>query len=122
MTMISTDDQNAVALVRRGYDEPTRVLHFRVAFQATAAALDALRAIGDYNEFNGDRVARALYGSLPGREAPCLRVDVGRENSPVLYIRGLHAEHVDAVKAALYEAGVEELGIGPLGLLRAWWD
>lgn len=118
---MTTDAHNAVALVARGFDEPTRCLHFRVGFYRDAEhALQALRLIGDYNAFDGEAVAQAV--------APFLDVvqeaEVGRESSPVLYLTlGYDAvsEFRHTIEAALRGVYADELDWTG-DTLRAWWD
>lgn len=117
---MSTDNENAVALVKRGYDEPTRCLSFRVAFYCDPPnALAAIRAVGRYNDYDGERVARALEGFLVADVVQ--RISVGREGSPVLYLNVYDSAQRPAVEAALAAAQAGELGWTD-GTLRAWWD
>jgi hypothetical protein len=122
-----TDNENGVALVARGYNEDTRCLSFRVAFDAygdgISCAASAAGAIGDYNDYDGVRVANALlrikpdYIRYPG-------IEVGRESSPVIYVTlrpDCPPEKRNAIENALREAKADELD-WESDTLRAWWD
>lgn len=122
-----SDNQNGVALVKRGYTEGARCLSFRVGFNMAgdgrACALAALRAIGGYNAFNGDAVADALDAFM-GMDNVLWTVEVGRENSPVVYLH-VKSDVVPAfrhiIENALREVHADELDWAG-NTLRAWWD
>jgi hypothetical protein len=124
-TTRTTDNENGVALVQRGYEESTRCLDFRVRFWAAgdgpACALAALRAIGSYNNFDGWAVAQALE---PFAEK-CV-IAVGREGSPVVYVEpryGNEGVTKAAIEAALRDVNADELDWQDKNrTLRAWWD
>lgn len=118
------DQENAVALVERGYNEPTRCLDFRVSFYIYAGATHALRAvrlIGGYNEFDGEAVAQALEPFLTPDAA--YRVAVGREGSPVIYLTTVTCapEFRHEIENALRDVHADELSWTG-DTLRAWWD
>lgn len=117
-----TDEQNAVELVRRGYEEGTRCLNFRVNFYTWSDsgidnALEAIRLIGGYNEFNGEVVAEALRPVLKD----CMSIAVGREGSPVLYFRTNDSDTKTRLRKVLRKLRADEIDTEGREL-RAWWD
>lgn len=125
MTTAAGSDLRGVAMVCMGYaldGGGDDVLTFRVEFFAIEGALGAVRAIGRYNDFDGERVAEAL------REVAAMvgshdygRFSVGREGSPVVYISGLDLDEVKKASEILAAVGADELS-AESGTLRAWWD
>jgi hypothetical protein len=115
------DQENAVALVERGYNESTRCLNFRVNFYNDPAhTLRAVRLIGGYGAFDGEAVAQALEPFLTRDVA--YGVAVGRENSPVIYLTvGCRREFYHVIENALRDVRADELDWTD-GTLRAWWD
>lgn len=114
-----TDTKNTIELLRRGYDEPTRSLSFRVSFNRDwEAAFTCLRIIDRYNDFDAERVIAALrpFASEPTNGDSY--IDVGREGSPVLYVKYGPLEEIGE---ALREAAADEIDIEG-SHLRAWWD
>lgn len=121
---MASDNENGVELVRRGYNEPTRCLDFRVSFSTygdgRACVLAALRAIGGYNNFDPELVAMALDPFLA--HDVVRRVDVGREGSPVIYLRtDAVPEFRHVIENALRDVRADELDWTG-DTLRAWWD
>jgi len=89
-------------------------LHFRVEFPNVEEAIDAVELIGQYNEFSPDKVASFLR-SLPHDT----RVGVGREYSPVIYVKAPKKEVL--ALAQTFELRVDELDT--VGIwCRLWWD
>lgn len=120
---MNTEDLTALQIVKLGYaiDDPTdnhRCLNFRVGFNDHEAAFSALVAIGDYNEFNGARVADAIMSAKLDRYR---RVSVGREGSPVVYIAAYGDDEQKRVMDALRAADADECDV-TRGEIRAWWD
>lgn len=118
-----TEDESGVAMVRQGYNEETRNLNFRVGIRDIDRACEALEAIGDYNDFNGARVGRALREAVGGG-GRFLTFYVGREGSPVLYVGPIYAnsdKEEGAIIAAMREARADEVSREGR-LIRAWWD
>lgn len=120
-----TEDLTALSIVKLGYalDDPTdqhRCLNFRVGFTDHEAAFSALVAIGDYNEFNGAKVAQAIQSARLGRYT---RILVGREGSPVIYFPYVgDMDERERLMTALREADADECDVTPDGSVRAWWD
>lgn len=122
---MQSDDENAVDMVKFGFTEETRNLHFRVTFPVygeTKYALEAIRSIGGYNDFDGDIVADAIEPFLARVSYP--GVEVGREGSPVIYITLQNQLDVDLLYEAMRQARADELDwSGRDNLtLRCWWD
>lgn len=128
-TTQTTDNENGLALVGRGYDEPTRCLHFRVCFamsavgcgDGTECALIALRILGDYVGGNATELADALAPLT----SKFWQITVGREFSPVVYVDVMDEATKPEVEAIFRAAGADELDWAESGLgrtLRAWWD
>lgn len=122
--MISSEDQMALKMIRLGYavDDPTdreRCLNFRVGFDSADSAMEACRIIDSYNNFSGTQVADAIrkVAALSGTWSTFY---VGREGSPVVYIR-CFGEKINQVAAILNEAGPDECEADN-GYVRAWWD
>lgn len=120
---------NLVDEIRQAYTEETRQLDFlasRPISTADSVLAEAINAIGDYNNFEPDVVLIRLR-RFPGQ------VLIGREGSPVLYVRldsqtGLDVENFrDAMLACDADEfnQVGEFNSGPRGLggwFRVWWD
>jgi len=135
---MNAEDQCALDIVRLGYatDDPIdkrRCLTFTARFDSLDGAQQAVRTIGHYNGFNGERVAGALasIAALPGALGSpgfC----VGRESSPCVYVNQLPQADsvVEQVIAILRDAAADEADEvhdgGPGGsfgrTVRAWWD
>lgn len=121
-----SDEQNAIEMVRMGYDEPTRNLNFRVGFYTFFGISDpvceAIRAIGPYNNFEPENAVAALQRA---EEAIGSKISVGREGSPCLYIEVDYPDKDDARKnaimAAMREAKADEVDFEGREV-RAWWD
>lgn len=109
-------NEGALGIIERGYTEATRCLNFRVGFYEGKGAGAACRVISSYNDFDGEAVAKALE-ALPNAD----KVWVGRENSPVVYVRTRDGNTTPVV-LALDAVGADECGAGPDGVVRAWWD
>lgn len=102
--------------VKRAYTEKTRKLDFLTSRPVRAISLPVvLKAIGQYNEFNPSRVARAIM-SVDKHAS----VYVGREGSPALYIKTTPGK-APRMRAALKAARADEIGTKK-GYIRAWWD
>lgn len=122
-----SDNENGVAIVKRGFTQGTRCLSFRVGFNmlhgGRDAALAALRAIGGYNKFDGDAVAHAVDPFM-GTGDVLWTVEVGREYSPVVYLHvksGVVPAFRRIIEHELREAHADELNWRG-DTLRAWWD
>lgn len=103
--------------VKRAYNERTRNLNFKASATVPATSLSVtLKPIGRYNEFSPARVARAVSSVDPKA-----RVYVGREGSPVLYIKTTKAR-MDKMAIALRTAKADEIHKRPGGWIRVWWD
>lgn len=128
---LSADDRNAVEMVRRGYSEGTRCLHFRVNFATFTparleAAFAAIQSIGPYNEFEPEGVIVRLR-SLIDKGYEFDSIAVGREYSPVLYITAQRTHRDEAgvtvgVMTAMRDAEADEVDIERETTIRAWWD
>lgn len=121
-----TEDATALAMLRAGYacDDPSdehRCLNFRARF-SPEAAVRAVEAIDEYNAFDKARVIPALEEIVAAN--PTVRLNIGREGSPVIYVEGLYdPAEWDGVMALLREAGADEVDIANGGYaVRAWWD
>lgn len=102
--------------VKRAYTERTRKLHFLASRSVKASGVLAiLKAVGQYNQFKPAKVASAINVVDPGA-----KVYVGREGSPVLYIKTTTAR-VPRMKSAVRAAKADEVGMSR-GWIRAWWD
>jgi hypothetical protein len=124
---MNTEDLTAFSIVNLGYalDDPTdqhRCLNFRVGFTDHEAAFSALVAIGDYNEFDGARVAQAIKSVGLDRYT---RIMVGREGSPVIYVGPFFGDRdktmLSTLTAKLQDVAADECDFDGR-LLRAWWD
>ena len=112
-----SDRENTIEILRRGYDEDTRSLSFRVGFYRDwDAAFECLRIIDRYNDFNAERVIAALEPFA--KDDGVSYIEVGREGSPVLYIK---YGPLEEIAEALRNAAADELDIEG-SYLRAWWD
>lgn len=104
------------AEVKRAYTERTRKLRFVASRLVKASALpDILKAIGKYNAFSPAKVASAINVVDPNA-----KVYVGRDYSPVLYIKTTLARE-SRMRSALRAAKADEIGKSR-GWIRAWWD
>lgn len=124
VTTLSAEDVTAVEMVRMGYavDDPTdqaRCLTFRAALTLDGA-VEALRAIGGYNLFDGEAVGEVLARISIGDYA---QIQVGREGSPVLYIRTGCGTTIDreGIERELRAVHADELDWDG-STLRVWWD
>lgn len=120
-------DEHEVAFVERAFDDAHRVLSFRVLFSTFGDALEALRRIGHYNTFDGHAVAKGLLAFFRehGRGIGAnYTVSVGREGSPVLYLRkwgltdNVKMGHIVSLAHALKADEVTE----DEREYRLWWD
>jgi hypothetical protein len=126
---VATDNQNAVDLVRRGYNEDTRCLHFRVSFFGSSSfedAIDAVEAIDRYNNFVWEDVDIALR-KCKQVFSHYFYIHVGRESSPVIYIEAwgkLDDDIKDQLVEIMKEAQADEIDwqTGRNDILRCWWD
>ena len=101
--------------VKRAYTDRTRDLDFRASRSVPASSLSVtLKPIGRYNEFSPTRVARAVRAVDPSA-----RVYVGREYSPVLYIK---TTRVVRMIEALRAVEADSVSKQPRGWIRAWWS
>jgi hypothetical protein len=127
---MNTDNQNAVDLVRRGYDEDTRCLHFRVSFFGSSSfedAIDAVEIIDSYNGFLWEDVDIALRKckELIGHY---FYIHIGRESSPVIYIEfwGMLDDVIkDQLTEIMKDAQADEVDwqkSNKREILRCWWD
>ena len=120
---MTTDNQNGVALVERGYNEPTRCLNFRVGFPTYGdgrdCAIKAVEAIGQYNSFDPARVVPVLIGMVELSRGYG-EIMVGRQSSPVIYVRCTETE-ATAIMAEFHDASADECDYCD-GYVRAWWD
>jgi len=107
---------STLAEVKRAYTERTRQLHFLASAPVKASSLPAmLKPIRRYNEFVPAKVARAIQSVDPKAS-----VYIGREGSPVLYIKTTPTKQ-EAMKRALRSAKADEVRMRR-GWIRAWWD
>lgn len=104
------------AEVKRAYTEKTRKLQFVASRSVKASGVLAiLKAIGQYNQFRPAKVATAINVVDPNA-----KVYVGRDYSPVLYIKTTSARE-SRMRSALRAAKADEIG-KHRGWIRAWWD
>lgn len=102
--------------VKRAYTEKTRKLQFVASRSVKASGVLAiLKAIGQYNQFRPAKVATAINVVDPNA-----KVYVGRDYSPVLYIKTTPARE-SRMRSALRAAKADEIG-KRRGWIRAWWD
>lgn len=116
------EDACGLKMIELGYavndaTDTERNLYFRVVFQTREGVDAALRAIDSYNEFEAERVIRALDDAGLAERT---RIEVGREASPALYV-DLFGNNEAAVTAALLRAGADEVDTERRAV-RAWWD
>lgn len=123
----ASEDDRAVRLVRLGYglgdgDDPNadRALTFRVAAATHGGAIACAQEVGRYNGYDGDAVGEAMR-EIAHRYDP-YRIEVGREGSPVIYVRGLDDDEIKPASEILAAVGADELDATSDGTLRAWWD
>ena len=117
----------AVEKVRVAYDERTRDLTFKTMILGREEAAAAIRAIGQYNDYDGNKVAKAV--DFLFKKKVIDGVCVGREGSPVLYLhlrRQRSADDLEMATAFMKSVKADELHMtglhrGPQ-MLRAWWD
>lgn len=69
-----------------------------------------------YNEFEADRVGRII-----AREAPSSCVQLGREYSPAVYVRG-PAHELQRLRAQQAKLRAQEADFLDPQTLRLWWD
>lgn len=134
-TQVRTEDDQALEIVRMGFgdcypawnDSDDRSLMFRVGFATIEKVCEAIESIGEYNDFDPDRVCEAMRKVakvVNKRDLDCVRhYSVGREGSPVIYVHLWGNEgNVEDVIDALREAGPDELYAENDRRVRAWWD
>jgi hypothetical protein len=114
------------------YDNITRNLDFRVSCENIEDAIKCIELIGGYNDFSPERVSSALRKNFGGTEqssynkdiqVPLYSFSVGRESSPVLYVRQLQADNDKENKEDNFikEAFVDEF-TSSNNESRFWWD
>jgi hypothetical protein len=122
--------RDAVNFVAIGYNDACT--DFKVSFSRYNFdnALKAIRNVGDYNGFNGAKVAKVVEKFLPILD----KIEFGREGSPVLYLyidRGgevldfhMAAEGIINTFTSMKSANPDEVGIDEYDLakIRFWWD
>lgn len=115
-----TDRENTIELLRLGYDEPTRSLNFRVGFfNDWEAVFECLFIIDTYNAFDAEEIVKALRPFT----ALFMRLEIGRESSPVMYFSDwANTGELEAIGKALSDVGADEVDIDESGTLRVWWD
>lgn len=123
---LAPEDAVGLEMVKLGYatESPdpncrARCLFFRAKFDTLAGAQAAVRAIGKYNNFDGEKIVTALE-SCDFEDIYGEWVEIGREYSPVLYIRSYGSEA--EVMAAMRDAQADEVEVDKRGYVRAWWD
>lgn len=112
----------ALTIVKLGFGEqPYRSLDFRVRVSLVDVPR-VLGMIGDYNGFDPLSAAAAVLGAATTDTRCESRIYVGREGSPVIYVRDLDDQDDRHRAAELFlAAGADEVSCTADGELRAWW-
>jgi len=117
--------EGALEMLKYGFEENTRCLGFRVSLDSKDSLEDALNAIGPYNDFDPLRVFEAIT-SIGENLAPYNGVALGREYSPVVYLRLDYDKKTKAIKDAVVKAmestGADEIDWESEDTLRVWFD
>jgi len=85
---------SAQAITKLCYNQPTRNLHFRVQCENLVDLKSCVNTIDSYNDFDAKKINEALSKFVNIREvfphgnsSEPLKFDIGREGSPVLYVK-----------------------------------
>jgi len=133
-----TDTQK---FVRYGFGEDfglkTRSLNFTTEAMKAEEAIEVVKLIKSYNDFEGEKVAEAIkqIANLWKSEHQQVTFEFGREGSPVLYVsfpywlkqdKKLNETErnyrIDLSKAILQGTKPDELDRSIRADIRAWWD
>jgi hypothetical protein len=126
-----SDSDNAVEMVRFGYNEDTRNLNFRVGFYLPREldyVLESIKVIDQYNDFNYHNVVPAVREVCEQHLAPYSEVYVGREGSPVIYFESRNGDadlDMQEIENLLNDANCDEFDVEETrykAQIRAWWD
>lgn len=106
------------------YKEETRCLDYRVMASSISDAIAAVKAIGQYNEFDPSKVIEGL--KEVNKKYPKIAVQIGRESSPVIYLKwlnftGIMDVNANEVKGMMAETRPDECDSDEFGM-RLWWD
>ena len=108
------------------YTEETRNLNYRIRCENLEDFRNCVRYIGSYNEFSLEAVNRIIL--LLETIVPCrdLFFDIGREGSPVVYVK-TYVGNIKSMFGVLLEANgkkyvADEIGIEDQFSLRLWFD
>jgi len=123
----------ALETVKRKFTRSGKDTQFAVGWLGARAAVDAVRAIDQYNYFSGDAVADTI-GTIAAHDENA-RFAVGREGSPVVYVETRQPGVATGAFGNMDELRrPDELGeedavrYGAMRkrrghtLVRAWWD
>lgn len=112
-------------MMRQGYSDACRVLEFRIGYINKEQIKPFVDIIGKYNAFEPARVKKAIdmVSSIVDF------YEIGREGSPVMYIRWKDwSDNREANKAALETAFVKLAKADEFSeveggrFIRVWWD
>lgn len=117
-----------VEQVRRAYSDRGRQLRMKTSPLSPSQAKAAINKIGGYNMFKAGQV-NSKIDNLAQLD-PGLKIAVGRENSPVLYVHTSKPQAVlNAFKGVADEVYITEdrnrdfsLNGSSKTVVRVWWD
>lgn len=112
-------DHDPLYTIQQGYNEATRMLMFHSTPLDFDKLEEALNIIGSYNNFDSKKVFNALQ-----KLGENYYYVVGREFSPVIYIKARRTLHWDEQRLSeIKEISLpDEVDIDDRGELRLWWD
>ena len=116
-------NNNALPIVKAGYNEATRNLDFRAECGDFQELIECAKVIGGYNKFNVDIVEK--LGEITKGDEYRLTYHIGREGSVVIYITAWG--DLSPLKMDL-ERAEDKLLFDEIDLfknnseLRLWWD
>lgn len=115
---------SAVEVTKLCYTEATRNLDFRITCADVEDLKDCVRIIKQYNNFDSDVVNAEIDDKLPSSG---ISVSIGREGSPVIYIKYLFNkvsknEMGAVIKVLADNTQADEFDLLPSGEWRLWWD
>lgn len=115
----------AQEFIKRGYNESTRNLNFQVGCEDLKDLIKCIQIIKEYNDFDAVLINDLLV-NLERTEGITLKeFRIGRENSPVIYIKGRGVNFENELIAFAQCAKADECNFtrSILGTeCRLWWD
>lgn len=94
-----------------------RNLHWQGEFLSRDDALAALPIIGEYNDFDTEKVAEELRRQIP----PEAEIALAREHSVAMYVR-VPDDGVVSLRKMQDATMCQEINYDENGVIRLWWD